>query len=425
MSFSETLSVSSSLDLETKNSQGKFEDFDLLERGGAQEFKKDDFALKPAPTKHAWTRCYVVTDRDTKSISMYRDTDDNDFLFTAFQHKGSFFISQYKSFPKSFRKMKEEHARRSSTVHQLTESLTESVLSVARRSLSSDTATDENSDTLGQAETKALIENQTKGVTRYHAKLIANSTSSFTLYSTRCEHCDKLLRRFTCGGVLAPHNECRQRLADINHSLVPIAGVDGVEARRLEVIMPGLLDEDVQKEKGVFRVPWCPRVKKEFTELVVPVSARSKSAASESETLARTESEDVGREEKGQKQKQQQLGEIKRCVSDGATVKLSSSASFSSFASSMTPNIACASRLPEWNEDAGSLVLTFQDGRVKEPSAKNFLLADIGSKTTYHIQFGKVKNGKYNLDFKHPVSPLQAFGVALSAFAWKLENKSS
>ena len=36
------------------------------------------------------------------------------------------------------------------------------------------------------------------------------------------------------------------------------------------------------------------------------------------------------------------------------------------------------------------------------------------------MQFGKVETGHYVLDFKRPMTPVQAFGIALSAFAYKV-----
>jgi hypothetical protein len=37
------------------------------------------------------------------------------------------------------------------------------------------------------------------------------------------------------------------------------------------------------------------------------------------------------------------------------------------------------------------------------------------------MQFGKVSKGHYALDFRQPVSPMQAFAIALSSFAYKPE----
>ncbi len=39
------------------------------------------------------------------------------------------------------------------------------------------------------------------------------------------------------------------------------------------------------------------------------------------------------------------------------------------------------------------------------------------------MQFGKSTQTRYSLDFKFPLSPLQAFGIALSAFAFESLNQ--
>ena len=36
------------------------------------------------------------------------------------------------------------------------------------------------------------------------------------------------------------------------------------------------------------------------------------------------------------------------------------------------------------------------------------------------LLFGKVNNTQYSLDFREPVSPIQALGIALTSFASKL-----
>ena len=77
------------------------------------------------------------------------------------------------------------------------------------------------------------------------------------------------------------------------------------------------------------------------------------------------------------------------------------------------------SRLPEWNDNVGSLVLRFSGGRVQCASAKNFLLAEKAKPERAVLQFGKSHKGRFALDFKYPLAPLQAFGIALSACNWK------
>eukprot|EP00937_MAST-01D_sp_MAST-1D-sp2_P007499 g7499.t1 len=77
------------------------------------------------------------------------------------------------------------------------------------------------------------------------------------------------------------------------------------------------------------------------------------------------------------------------------------------------------SRLPEWNDRVGSLVLRFSGGRVQCASAKNFLLAEKLNPKNAVLQFGKASKGRFALDFKYPFAPIQAFGISLSACNWK------
>lgn len=94
-------------------------------------------------------------------------------------------------------------------------------------------------------------------------------------------------------------------------------------------------------------------------------------------------------------------------------------------------------------------MLRFNKGRVLAPSAKNFLMCiqngeaawskdgaythNSDDQPTHKIasspntfihmragvfQFGKTRRKRYALDFRHPVSALQAFGICLSLFHW-------
>ena len=81
--------------------------------------------------------------------------------------------------------------------------------------------------------------------------------------------------------------------------------------------------------------------------------------------------------------------------------------------------IKLISKLPTWNSKLGSLVLGFKNKRVKSASSKNFLLVNSDSSNRVIFQFGKAKN-VYNLDYRKPLSPLQAFGIGLSQFLFKV-----
>ena len=55
-------------------------------------------------------------------------------------------------------------------------------------------------------------------------------------------------------------------------------------------------------------------------------------------------------------------------------------------------------------------------GRVSPPSVKNFQIVSVDDPDDIICQFGKVGDDKFHLDFKAPISPFQAFGIALTQF---------
>ncbi|CAD7963171.1 unnamed protein product [Amoebophrya sp. A120] len=73
---------------------------------------------------------------------------------------------------------------------------------------------------------------------------------------------------------------------------------------------------------------------------------------------------------------------------------------------------------PRWNEKQGSYVLPFY-GRVKKSSAKNFQLVEGSNEKEILLLFGKIKREWFALDFRHPLSPLDAFGIAIASLAKK------
>eukprot|EP00574_Skeletonema_japonicum_P014048 CAMPEP_0201721552 /NCGR_PEP_ID=MMETSP0593-20130828/6199_1 /ASSEMBLY_ACC=CAM_ASM_000672 /TAXON_ID=267983 /ORGANISM="Skeletonema japonicum, Strain CCMP2506" /LENGTH=1199 /DNA_ID=CAMNT_0048212383 /DNA_START=37 /DNA_END=3632 /DNA_ORIENTATION=+ len=71
-------------------------------------------------------------------------------------------------------------------------------------------------------------------------------------------------------------------------------------------------------------------------------------------------------------------------------------------------------RSPWWNEELGAFVLNF-GGRVSVASVKNFQLCE--RRDQDHImQFGRIQ-GRHNftMDFQHPLTPTQAFAIAISS----------
>lgn len=74
-------------------------------------------------------------------------------------------------------------------------------------------------------------------------------------------------------------------------------------------------------------------------------------------------------------------------------------------------------RPPKWNDEVDSLVLDFR-GRKILSSAKNFQLAT--SERPEHVvcQYGKIGQHTFGLDFRHPLSVAQAFGISLTTLFW-------
>ncbi len=70
-----------------------------------------------------------------------------------------------------------------------------------------------------------------------------------------------------------------------------------------------------------------------------------------------------------------------------------------------------------WNEQSQVYQLDF-GGRVTLESAKNFQIEFKGKQV---IQFGRIENNCYTLDFEWPFSPLQAFAVALANITQRLK----
>jgi tubby and related proteins len=71
-------------------------------------------------------------------------------------------------------------------------------------------------------------------------------------------------------------------------------------------------------------------------------------------------------------------------------------------------------RKPKWIEQLGGYMLNFK-GRVEVASIKNFILEDQVDGPDIML-FGKVNDSKFNLDMSTLITPLIAFGIALSSF---------
>uniref|UniRef100_A0A3Q4GW16 Tubby-like protein n=1 Tax=Neolamprologus brichardi TaxID=32507 RepID=A0A3Q4GW16_NEOBR len=87
-------------------------------------------------------------------------------------------------------------------------------------------------------------------------------------------------------------------------------------------------------------------------------------------------------------------------------------------------------KAPVWNDDTQSYVLNFH-GRVTQASVKNFqivhdndrdivLSSDVAESDYIVMQFGRVAEDVFTLDYNYPMCALQAFAIGLSSFDSKL-----
>lgn len=104
--------------------------------------------------------------------------------------------------------------------------------------------------------------------------------------------------------------------------------------------------------------------------------------------------------------------------------KFSEEESLSEFAGSNV--VRFRNKSPRWNERLKSYALNF-GGRVKQASIKNFILVDDScsldeeEKVPSSMVFGKIDENSFALEFTHPLSLFQAFGIAMSEFDFKLK----
>jgi len=82
--------------------------------------------------------------------------------------------------------------------------------------------------------------------------------------------------------------------------------------------------------------------------------------------------------------------------------------------------VVLKNKQPKWNDQVGAYVLNF-NGRVTRASVKNFQLCNVAKDPDQVImQFGRVGKDAFTMDYQFPLCGLQAFGIALSSFDYKI-----
>ncbi|XP_075408321.1 tubby-related protein 3 [Tenrec ecaudatus] len=76
-------------------------------------------------------------------------------------------------------------------------------------------------------------------------------------------------------------------------------------------------------------------------------------------------------------------------------------------------------KAPVWNDDIQSYVLSFH-GRVTQASVKNFQIVHDNDPDYIVMQFGRVSEDVFTLDYNYPLCAIQAFAIGLSSCDSKL-----
>lgn len=81
--------------------------------------------------------------------------------------------------------------------------------------------------------------------------------------------------------------------------------------------------------------------------------------------------------------------------------------------------VTLINKSPTWNEQTQSYVLNFH-GRVTQASVKNFQIIHPDNGDYIVMQFGRVAEDVFSMDYSFPMCALQAFAITLSSFDGKL-----
>uniref|UniRef100_A0A8C2AH07 Si:dkey-220f10.4 n=1 Tax=Cyprinus carpio TaxID=7962 RepID=A0A8C2AH07_CYPCA len=81
--------------------------------------------------------------------------------------------------------------------------------------------------------------------------------------------------------------------------------------------------------------------------------------------------------------------------------------------------VTLVNKSPSWNEQTQSYVLNFH-GRVTQASVKNFQIVHPDNVDYIAMQFGRVAEDVFSMDYSFPMCALQAFAITLSSFDGKL-----
>jgi len=349
----------------------RFSEIDLLESGVARETIMDQHVTPACPKLRKLTKCHVIRE-DHSRYCMYNDSTDS-FMLCAKLVGSTFYISQYESFCDTF---------------------------------VSESRMQENPGPLGSGNTFCAV-------LRLNPK-----TKTYKLINRFCEGCDDVLGLHTCGAEFNPNGD-RQILAEIKHGskAVPAGQEDVIDCNVVGVKLPTVYTD-------LSRHIWCNRSnRRPLGSTMRPLLVRSKShLKDETGSMMSTE----GRVENDPGLKRANSMPVTKADNDN-----DHAATGRALAGNSDGLCVLSTRPPRYDRNTGSLRMKFLNNRVQMASSKNLIFCidrasdHLGStdknacEERVAMQFGKYNDERFNLDYRFPLAPVQAFGLALSLFQWQ------
>lgn len=368
----------------SKTSSNQYADLDSLELGRSQELFKSSLLAPGNPRTQKLLRTHVIRE-DKWNFYMY-DDNTNRFMLSAKMVGNNFYISQYENFPANFRKESEKGSSGASFIAVLR---------------------------------------------------LCPKTKKFKLFSRQCECCDQVLGLMTCGAQ-SLHNGDRQLLLELAHLSSPVhCGYDTViDCNVVKTKLPNVFSD-------LSRSCWCARFGKPssnnggVSENSVTKGGRSMPISD----LSNIESDrDEACDANDRAALKQKKNKILKKKAETAPARMSGGAAELAAGNPHEGECTLLTRKPRFDRNSGSLRMKFLNNRVKEASSKNLIFyidknshvdqlkqdAADGTKSVpvddAVLQFGKACDNRFNLDYRFPLAPVQAFAMSLSLFKWQAGN---
>ncbi|GBG32192.1 Tubby protein-like [Hondaea fermentalgiana] len=417
----------------------RFSDIDMLEFGVSKETIIEEHLTPVGPSVRKLRRCHVIRE-DKVNFYLYCELTDR-FMLSAKMDGDMIYISQYEEFCSSF---------------------------VSEKDLM------ERPGKLGSGETFCA------------ALRLNSQTKSFTMYNRVCEGCDDVLGMHTCGAQSRANGDRQVLLEVKHGSRAVQAGPESwIDCNIVHVKLP-VVYADLSRDVWCPRFPkgsisqrsvapanntysaynttssvngavsdsqsMCRSYSNEECEARPLTPGRSKarrdSAGPTCNTDSRHEEDESKVEGRGKygysfsAGKNTRIDRLVRANSVPVTrADLAETAAVDPLAGNDKGECIINTRVPRYDRNTGSLRMKFLNNRVRIASSKNLIFCldresdklspqpsassapeKFATEDRVVLQFGKYNDERFNLDFRFPLAPVQAFGIALSLFNWQAGN---